>query len=789
MNLNKYVTQNQDNIDELERYKKECKDSIELLVEEGHIEEAKYMISEYEKIISGDVDLYSIKGIISILEENLEMAEKILEEGLDIKPFNFDILYNLAYLYMKKETYITAYRFYKKALKVAKYDMVNIVEDSIKELEEIKEVKEYKKRKKVLFIAYIFPPVGGSGVQRSLKFVKYLRDFGWEPVVVTVGNTKYPLRDEFLVSEIPEQIEIIRIDEKTAVNLDYANKLIQIYRETINDDNILNEYVDLLNKSPNEIERLLFIPDSYILWASEVIDKLDDKCDLNEIDLIYTTSGPYSDHIIGNILKKKYNKPWVADFRDEWTNNPYNNSNKEDLMYRINYAMEKNIVELADQIITVTPASTDNYKQIFNIKEEKINTITNGYDEIDFLNIQNNNKNNKFTIIHNGLLYSIRTPLTVMKSIKNLIESGKIDKSKIQMIFGFTENLENWIKYRDDLGLKDIIKFLDYMPHDKSLEECSNSDALLLIVGPGEKNKSVYPGKIFEYLRLCKPIIALSPKDSIIEKLLDETNRGKNVDFNDINGIEECILNMYNNWQEETKYKLHITADINKYERKKLTQRLSEIFFYVLKNNEQSIDNSILKEKNYSFYDNLFESGGWDNTYFKHYSETHYYECWLKALELIKKINNCKMIEIGCGPGQFANLLFENGIKNYKGIDFSEQAIKYAKLRNENNKDLFKVDNAYTSDIFNEDYNTVVIFEMMEHIDEDLKVLSRIKKNSNILFSVPNFYSDGHVRWFNSRLEVIERYRKYVEFEDILSFDIGGVNKIFLVKGKINDNI
>lgn len=454
------------------------------------------------------------------------------------------------------------------------------------ELRDIQKVKGNSKRKKVLFIAYIFPPLGGSGVQRSLKFVKYLRELGWEPVVVTVTKSGYPLKDESMILEIPDEIEVIRIDEKKFIDLEYANKLIRIYSEVTNNYNLINQYVEILNENLKLLNKLLFIPDSQIIWASEVIDKIDEKVNFSDIDIIYTTSGPYSDHIIGYYLKKKYNKPWVADFRDEWTNNPYFSPNKEDLFYKINYEMEKNIVKFADQIITVTPISSDNYNKIFNVEKSKINTITNGYDEADFLNIPNKNKNDKFTIIHNGLLYSIRAPSTIMRALKNLIDSKKIHKSKIQLLFGWTENQEEWGKYRDSLGLKDNIKFLGYMPHKTSLIESSKGDALLLIVGPGEKNKSVYTGKIFEYLRLCKPIIALSPKGSLVEKLLEETNRGENVDFDDIKGIEEAIFKMYKEWEKNSSQELKVTEDILKYERKNLTKALSEIFFHILESDK-----------------------------------------------------------------------------------------------------------------------------------------------------------------------------------------------------------
>lgn len=780
---------------EMADYQEKLKKNIYILIENNRLDEAKELVNQYENIISNDIEVYSIKSVIAIMEGNDEEAEYILTEGLEIQPFNFDILYNLAYLYETNEKYITAYRYYTKALKVIDGEIKESISSKLDELEKIEKVKEYISRKKVLFIAHIFPPVGGSGVQRSLKFVKYLRDFGWEPIVVTVGNTMYPLKDETLVSEIPEEIEIIRIDERMNIDEAYANKLVQIYSGVVNDNGLMEEYIKELNKSQEHLNQLLFQPDTYILWAAEVLDKIDDKVDFEKIDMVYTTSGPYSDHIIGYYLKQKYDKPWVADFRDEWTNNSYVNFNKSSILYRVNFAMENSIVNQADDIITVTSISKQNYEEIFGLKTKKVHEITNGYDEEDFNNLDSKKeKNEKFTIVHNGLLYMIRTPETFLKAIINLIKSGKIIKDRVNVLFPWIENEKQWRKYIMDNDLDDIVKITGYLNHEESLNLAIGSDLLLLVIGKGDENKTVYTGKVFEYLRLCKPILSLSPKESLVEKLIDKTNRGKNFEFDDIEGIEDYIIEMYSKWENGTLPTFQMTEDIKEYERKSLAEKLINVFEKTIKEDcllstECKEKNSWLKqhykEENSDFYNIAYQSGGWNETYFKHYSETHYYEIWLKALELIKKVDKPNIVDIGCGPGQFAKLLLDNGIKDYRGIDFSQEAIKYAKIRNDKNRSLFNVDNAYTTSLFNEEYNTVVIFEVLEHVDEDLKILSRIRAGSTILFSVPNFYSDGHVRWFNSKQKIIERYKKYVEFEDILSFSVGGMNKIFLIKGKV----
>ena len=684
-----------------------------------------------------------------------------------------------------KGKFITAYRYYYNANIFAQDEnSINQVNNKLNELLMKEQILEYLKRKKVLFCAHIFPPVGGSGVQRSLKFVKYLRNYGWEPIVVTVGKTVYPLTDESMVSEIPDEIEIIRINEKMKIDNNYANELVNLYRGVIKNDPLFEEYLKELYKSQQSLNKLIFVPDLYILWAKEVLDYIDEYVDLNKIDIIYTTSGPYSCHIIGYYLKMKYNIPWVADFRDEWTNNPYIDFDTTDILYKINFEMEKNIVNFADKIITVTPLMAENYANIFNISNNKIEIITNGYDEADFMKINTNytSKNNKFIIMHNGIMYMIRTPQTFLKAVYNLISTNKINKNDIKIVFGLTENMQEWSKFVEQLQLEDVVEFHDYMKHDESIKKAAEASCLLLIVGDGEKNKAVFPGKVFEYLRLCKPIIALSPKDSVVDKLIKSTNRGVNVEFNDIKGIENAILDLYRKWKDNPLYGYTVTEDILQYNRTELTQRLSKLLFEQAENKKNL---EYINSKQSDFYDVLYENGGWNQTYFKHYSETHYYENWKKALSIIKQINDPKILEIGCGTGQFANLLFDNGIYKYKGVDFSDTAIRYAKIRNDKYRDKFTIDDIYTSDLFyTYDYNILVAFEILEHVDKDIEIFDKIKPNCDILFSVPNFYSEGHVRWFSSRIQIIERYKQYLYFEDMYTFKVGGGNKLFLIKAK-----
>ncbi|MEJ6949856.1 glycosyltransferase family protein [Natronospora cellulosivora (SeqCode)] len=437
--------------------------------------------------------------------------------------------------------------------------------------------------KRVLVVAHIFPPVGGSGVQRTLKFVKYLKRYSWEPVVLTVGKTVYPIKDESLMTDIPNDISVIRIDESYQIDFKGLQDLVELYKGMIKDSELTNQYILQLFDGMDKIQSLLQLPDPYILWAKTVLDKIDQMIDINKIDMIYSTSGPFSDHIIAYYLKEKYQKAWVADFRDEWTNHPYVKHDMKSLNYKMQYELEDKVVKTADKIITVSSMISDNYRRIFDLEEEKLVTITNGYDEDDFKEIQENQeKNHHFTIAYNGLFSFDILPNTFLLALNNLINKDLIDKDKIKVKFTCQKNNSEWCKFIDKNQLSDIIDFIGYHPHLESLEKANQADLLLLIIGKGDKKRSVYSSKIFEYLRLNKDILSLAPTGGVVDKLLQETSRGMNVEIDDIDGIEEAILKYYKDWINNNQNNYSIDKIIKRYERIQLTNKLASVFNNIL---------------------------------------------------------------------------------------------------------------------------------------------------------------------------------------------------------------
>lgn len=414
--------------------------------------------------------------------------------------------------------------------------------------------------KKVLMIAYSFPPTGGPGVQRSLKFVKYLRNFGWEPLVVTRDVKNMRVIDESLNKDIPEGVKIFRTKpcEFTELN-------------------------GLLNYFGRFVSRKVLCPDGERLWGEFAKGTAVKAVKRDKIDLIYTTSVPYSAHLIGLHLKHKFpGIPWVADFRDEWTNNPYlldNPHNK--LRMAIEKRMEHRVLEKADYLITNTPVMLDNFLRLNNdmALEDHFTVIPNGYDSDDFITVTGSTpENESFTLTYTGSMYGRRKPDYFFQALSELVGEGKIDPSKIKVQLIGTLQKDNLDKLLDQYLLHEIVKILPYMDHDECVAHMANSDALLLIEGGGPGSEAFYTGKVFEYLASRRPILANIPAKGAAAQLINSTRAGLVSDYNDITGTKENLLLLYEAWQNKTSILEPDNEKIAKYERKVLTDKLATVF-------------------------------------------------------------------------------------------------------------------------------------------------------------------------------------------------------------------
>ena len=410
--------------------------------------------------------------------------------------------------------------------------------------------------KKVLFIANQFPPMGGSGVQRSTKFVKYLWDFNYESIVFTRTIDNMSLKDETLLNDIPNETKIIRTKASEC-----------------------SEWQGVF-RIPGKVLAKLSVPDSAAVWAKKSRKRALQAIQDNKIGIIYSTSAPYSDHLLALYLKKKMpNLKWVADFRDEWTNNPYTLDNPYNpIRTAIEKKMEKAVLENADRIIANTPVMMKNFIQNNNMSDEKFVVITNGYDKEDFKGITEvKPQNDKMTMVYTGLLYGRRRPDTFFKALEELKAEGKIDGDKFKVKLIGNYHVDKLSAKIASYGLTDQIEIVGYVPHNVCIRHQLSADALVLIEGTGRGADAFYTGKIFEYMNTGRPVLAILP-EGVATDLVNESKIGIVAHTDDVAQIKVNILNYYEKWCNGN---LEFAPDrqvIERFERKELTRQLAELF-------------------------------------------------------------------------------------------------------------------------------------------------------------------------------------------------------------------
>lgn len=430
--------------------------------------------------------------------------------------------------------------------------------------------------KNLLIVAYYFPPSGGPGVQRVLKHVKYLPEYGWNPIVLTVSNGQFPARDESLLKQIPEDL----ILERTKIYEPY-----DIYRlltgkkqgsaidvNTIKKD---DQKISIKEKLAEFVRATFFIPDARVMWmltAKKAVDRLMKE---HDISAVYSSSPPYTCSLIARYASRKYNIPWIAGFRDPWTR--FISSPKRWLIPAlIDKRMEHSVFDTADAVECAWKGIIkDAIGKYPDLDESKFIHVPNGYDSSDFPKVEAK-ENNKFTVTYTGSLYGRRNPASFFKAIEELIEEEFFTKDDIKLRFvgRFGAEVEEMF---NNASFRDSIETIGYVPHNKSIEYLLTSDALLLIVDESKESNEIVPGKVYEYVGVKKPIIAIAPHTSAIEELMYETKSGMVAHQSEIFRITEIIKEYYSFWKEKNNCFSPDLNAVNKYERKSSAKQLSEI--------------------------------------------------------------------------------------------------------------------------------------------------------------------------------------------------------------------
>lgn len=441
--------------------------------------------------------------------------------------------------------------------------------------------------KKVLIISYYFPPSGGPGVQRVLKFVKYLPEFGWQPIVLTVKDGDFPARDESLLNEIPKNINVHRTDIFEPYG--YYRKLTGRKKgQAVDVDNIeKGSKKKFSDKLAEFIRATFFIPDARRGWKKFAVAKGKKIIDEQKPDLIFSSSPPYTCALIAMELKQYAKKkgldiPWVSDFRDAWTDY-LTTPNRWFLPKKIDKNYERTTLDKADVLTIVSKGMQDDFERKYPeiSKKTKYVLLRNGFDSEDYSGIQFENiKNEKFTVVYTGSMYGKRNPYYFLDTVSDLVKQGKVYINKIRFIFvgRMGGDIQSYI---NESQLRQAIETISYVPHSESINYLMHSDAMLLIIDEDKYSKMILSGKVFEYLGASlltnKPIIAIAGEGEA-KDLIEEVKGGIVVPHNHPEILKEQYLKLYNGFFENKTTFLPDPNAIKQYERKLLTKRLSEVF-------------------------------------------------------------------------------------------------------------------------------------------------------------------------------------------------------------------
>jgi len=422
--------------------------------------------------------------------------------------------------------------------------------------------------KKVLIITYYWPPAGGPGVQRWLKFVKYLPDFGIQPVVYIPENPTYPLIDENLLSEVSPKAIILK--NKIMEPYAWASVFSKNSTKKISSGIIPNQKKQsFIQKMMLWVRGNLFIPDARVLWVKPSVKYLSKYIQENEIETIITTGPPHSLHLIGLALKKERNVKWIADFRDPWTTIGYHKALKLTTSSAKKHKdLEKEVMNVADELLVTSPTTKKEFESITN---KPIHVITNGY---DVEKVIKQPLDEKFTLAHIGSFLSDRNPQILWEVLSELIQENEQFAANFQLkLIGATS--QEVLDLISKFGLNNYVNNLGYMSHQEAVEHQRKSQVLLLIEINSEETKSIIPGKVFEYIVSERPIVAIGPEGSDFAEIITSTNTGTFFTYTEKERLKTTLLSYFELYLQNN-LKAHAVG-LQQYSRKNLTENLAQL--------------------------------------------------------------------------------------------------------------------------------------------------------------------------------------------------------------------
>jgi len=421
--------------------------------------------------------------------------------------------------------------------------------------------------KKVLIVTYYWPPSGGSGVQRWLKFVKYLDQAGWDTIVVTPENPTFSMSDPSLLHDVPSKTEVVKLPIWEPYDTFYKISGLIGKKKPGAMDMISTGKMSMIQRISSWVRGNMMIPDPRIFWVKPASKYLQELIKVRDIDKIITTGPPHSIHLIGLRLKRKFPAvKWIADFRDPWS--------EWDLLDTLlltkaarnrHRKLERRVLQEADRVITIAPYHVKLFEKSGG---RPVDLITNGFDTDDFQKVQRT-KTQKFTIRHTGVVDELRDPRPFMMALKKIVEATP----DMQVIVEFIGNVNSsFMTYvLQDPVLSSITKFTNTIPHKELLKLYGQTDLLLLVLAHTALAPGNLPGKLFEYLASGIPIVAVGPVEGDAADVIGKSKAGEIFERGDEAAMMAMLRKHYKLWTEG---RLVSTTDASPFTRKKLTDRL-----------------------------------------------------------------------------------------------------------------------------------------------------------------------------------------------------------------------
>ena len=436
--------------------------------------------------------------------------------------------------------------------------------------------------KRVLVISYYWPPSGGSGVQRWVKFAKYLPAEGWQPVVCVPENPSYDLLDETLAAEIPAEAEVLR----RRIREPYAAYRRLMGRGASTDMKTLTEVTPISSGRKSWKQRLslwvrgnLFVPDPRRGWVRPCVRFLKKYLREHPVDVIVTTGPPHSMHLIGQRLHAALGTPWIPDFRDPWTKMYYlKHLPMTRRTWRRLEKMEQAVLDECSTVLAVTPAVQADFAAR---TKTPVAMITNGFDETDFAETPDLVGGDGFVITHTGLFAADGNPLTLWKVLGEMAAadpafreslrlrlSGKVDRAVLDAVAA--------------AGLSDNVVSLGYVDHVSAVQEQRAATVLLLPLRNDPEYKPILPGKLFEYLAARRPILGIGQEDGAMAAVLRETAAGEMCDWGNEAAIRAFLTRTWESFRKLGSVP-STTGAVEKYSRRNLTHELAALLEKVSK--------------------------------------------------------------------------------------------------------------------------------------------------------------------------------------------------------------